>query len=138
MSKTYEVILGYRIFVTGESIEQVKKAGRALAKQTKVFPAKDITVKEAQPDKSDGRWIVEDGIINRVPLEVNTLEDLAAVQTFDGDIASVAQTGSAYTLVAEVPKGFDKRAFVPSKHAGAWLDIGALQAYMRGAQEAAG
>lgn len=132
MSKTFEVVLGYRIFVTADSVEQVKSAGRALAKQMQVFPARDITVKEALPERSDGRWVVDGGMIQRVPLDVHTVADLKEVATFDGDLASVAEKGGVYTYSKQYVDGVDPKHVIKSKHGGAWLDVGAVSALMGG------
>ncbi len=131
MSKTYELILGYRIFVTGESLDEVKTAGRQLAKSMKVFPARDITVKESLPEKSDGRWVIEEGNIQRLPVELNTLVELTEFASFEGDLAHVAEDDAMYMLIKDVPPGFDKRALKPCKSGNTWVNTDALAAYMK-------
>lgn len=138
-TKAFELFIGYKLVVNADSVDEVRAAGRALAKNMRMAPAEEVIVRETLPEKGDGRWRIADGTIVREPLQVNTLRGLADVKTMHGDLAEVAEADSqTYVYMAPQPDGKKLNGppgtMVESRHGGHWIQLAAVQEMMTAAR----
>lgn len=134
--KAYELFIGYKIVVMASNADEVRSSAKTIVTQMGgMVPARELVVRETLAERGDGRWVVEDGALSRIPIEIGTFEELRKFKTTNEDLACVAEAEGALYLYSDTkkptPAAFATRT-VPSNHGGYWVPMEAIQEAMRG------
>lgn len=133
--KMFEMVFTQRLVVRAGSLEEMKGAAEKFKAALPFLAQFDLSVTEAALDAGDGRWQVINGVIDRLAIEVDSLEALRALVAPPNEIAAIKGETARYLYQPQVPadlaKTLDIRYIVVSKHGGIWIDAMYMQRHMQ-------